>query len=122
MKSISWINCLLGIWLIISPFALGYSSVPSVLYAQVILGLLIAVFGFYNAAGMPEGAGTKSPGLSWIVAVLGILTALVPFATRYALPSKATANDVVVGVVILILALYNALKTPYRFPVHRAQH
>jgi uncharacterized membrane protein HdeD (DUF308 family) len=42
-KTLDWVNLLLGIWLIISPFVLGYMSVSAALWNDVIVGLAVVV-------------------------------------------------------------------------------
>ena len=44
MNWISWTNFVLGLWLIIAPFTLGYAGVTTAVYEDVILGILIALF------------------------------------------------------------------------------
>jgi hypothetical protein len=39
----SWVNVALGIWLIISPFALGLSSIPTAVWHNVITGILVVL-------------------------------------------------------------------------------
>ncbi len=38
-----WVNILLGAWLVISPYVLGFSGLSAALWNQVIVGLLVAV-------------------------------------------------------------------------------
>lgn len=45
---LSWLNALLGIWLIVAPFILGYDS-SSALWNDVIVGLFIAFLGLWSA-------------------------------------------------------------------------
>jgi predicted MFS family arabinose efflux permease len=35
-----WINVLLGLWLIVSPWALGFNTMPTPLWNQIIVGVL----------------------------------------------------------------------------------
>lgn len=60
----SWANVILGIWLIISPFALGASSSATVVWHNVIAGIVVALLALsralvrhplqpHNAAHMP---------------------------------------------------------------------
>jgi len=50
----SWINVLLGIWLVISPFALGFFAGDG-LWNNVVLGIIIAAFALGNASsGTPK--------------------------------------------------------------------
>jgi hypothetical protein len=48
MTGLSWINFLLGIWLIISPFVLGF-TVASALSNAILLGILVGIFGLWAA-------------------------------------------------------------------------
>lgn len=45
MKNYLWIFVLCGIWLIISPFVLGYSENALPLWNDIIVGILVAVMG-----------------------------------------------------------------------------
>ena len=45
---LSWLNALLGIWLIVAPFILGYDS-SSALWNDIIVGLFIAFLGIWSA-------------------------------------------------------------------------
>ncbi len=45
----SWVNVLLGIWLIIAPFVLGYSAYATPLWNDIILGVLIAILAWTSA-------------------------------------------------------------------------
>ncbi len=38
-----WVNLILGIWVIASPFVLGFASVTMVMWAHVVIGLAVAV-------------------------------------------------------------------------------
>ena len=44
----SWSNVILGIWLLISPFVLGFAA-PRLLWNNIILGIIIALVGISNA-------------------------------------------------------------------------
>ncbi|MEK7654208.1 MAG: SPW repeat protein [Patescibacteria group bacterium] len=43
MKWLSWITLILGIWLIVSPFVLGYWRVTSALWVQITVGVLLSL-------------------------------------------------------------------------------
>src|SRR5436305_8993631 len=45
----SWANVVLGVWLIISPFALGVSSNVTVLWHNVIAGIVVALLAWSRA-------------------------------------------------------------------------
>lgn len=44
MSYVPWINFILGLWLIISPFLLGYSDVRPAMWNQIIVGILVLIF------------------------------------------------------------------------------
>jgi hypothetical protein len=50
---LSWINFLLGIWLIISPFVLGYTAASGAMTNAIILGILVAIFSLWAALARP---------------------------------------------------------------------
>ncbi len=46
---------LLGIWLIVSPFALGFREITSMTVNDVILGVIVAILGLVvSITGLPE--------------------------------------------------------------------
>ncbi len=59
MRWLNWNNVALGTWLIVAPFALGYSSVPGVAGEDALLGMAIATFALWRALGQP-GVGGES--------------------------------------------------------------
>ncbi len=48
MKWLSWITLALGVWLIISPFVLGYWRVTSALWSQVAAGVLVSLIALWQ--------------------------------------------------------------------------
>lgn len=44
-----WLNLIVGIWLIIAPFALGYTDQPGPMWNQIIVGLLIGADALWAA-------------------------------------------------------------------------
>lgn len=46
---LSWINVVLGAWLIIAPFVLGYGGHTHPMWNDVIVGILVAAFGVWSA-------------------------------------------------------------------------
>ncbi|HET6370835.1 MAG TPA: SPW repeat protein [Nitrospiria bacterium] len=44
MYTLPWINFILGIWLIISPFVLGHTAQHDVLWNEIITGVLVVIF------------------------------------------------------------------------------
>lgn len=57
----SWTNVVLGIWLLIAPFALGYSATTAAMTNDIIVGLIVAALGTWSALASrdyhPTGTG-----------------------------------------------------------------
>jgi uncharacterized membrane protein len=47
---ISWVNLLLGIWVLIAPFALLYQRTPGITTSNVITGIVLIVFAAWSGA------------------------------------------------------------------------
>ncbi len=62
MTSIPWINFTLGLWLIISPFLLGYSHIRSAMWNEIIVGFLILIFSSKLAASVTGRRTSYGPG------------------------------------------------------------
>lgn len=43
-----WLNVILGIWLIVAPFVLGYSTLTNAMWNDIIVGVLVAVIAFFS--------------------------------------------------------------------------
>jgi hypothetical protein len=103
MKRITWINLILGIWLIVSPFALGHSANAVVTANNIIFGGLFVVASAWILA---EGAGYA--GMNWFQLLCSIWVIVSPFALGYQQLTRAMQNDVIVGVIALIVTLIEA--------------
>lgn len=49
----SWVNFVLGVWLILAPFVLGYPTGSTAFYNDIILGIIIAVLAAVSALSTP---------------------------------------------------------------------
>lgn len=98
-RTLSGINFLLGAWLILSPFILGYTS-PAARWTQTTFGvfiLLLAGLRFF----MP-----KLEWASWFTGLCGLWLIVAPFLLHYEL-STAYWNEVITGIIISTLAFWN---------------
>jgi hypothetical protein len=91
-------NAVLGGWLIIAPFALGFQSELSALATTVAVGLLLLATAL-GAIFVPR-AWEK-----WTETVLGLALAVSPWVVGFSTQS-ARVNAVVTGLVVLTLALW----------------
>ena len=114
MKWPSWTNAVLGVWLILAPFALRYAS-PRATVEDIVFGLIIGGLALWRALG-PETPPMRT--VSAIVALAGLWVAIAPFALGYSTLVAAVRNDVFVGLLVLILGGIRAL-APVGQPVPR---
>jgi hypothetical protein len=99
-----WVNAVLGLYLLASPFILGFAAAGNVpTRAAWILGLAIAVFAAI-AAYLPK---------IWEEAlniILGICLIASPWGLGYVEQAKPTTNAVIVGLLVTGLAVWAMLK------------
>lgn len=104
---VSGLNLLLGLWLVIAPWALDYSSQNNAVWNQVVIGIAIAVIALVRVM-----APVQTASWSWVNAVLGAWLIIAPFVLAYNDTGRETTilwNDVIVGVLVLGLAVWSAL-------------
>jgi hypothetical protein len=102
----SGLDILAGIWLIISPFFLAYANAPRATSNDVILGIIIASLAAVRFFGAYEQAW-----LSWINVLLGIWVLISPWALGYQTVPAPLWNNVILGIIVIILAAWSALAT-----------
>ncbi len=105
-KTLSWIVALFGLWEVIAPFLLGYSTTGAALWDAIVIGVVLIVLAGWAALVSEEGT-IKS--LNWINAVLGLWLIIAPFVLTYSSVASAMWNDIIVGVIVAILAAWAAL-------------
>ncbi len=107
VRTASTVGILAGLWLIISPFILGNSGVSTVMWNEIIFGVIVAVL-----AGI-QMASTETRWPSWINFVVGLWLILAPFVLNsYTGLGAARSNDVVLGIIVGLTGLWAALATP----------
>src|ERR1051325_464116 len=102
----SGLDVLAGIWLLISPFVLLFHNIHSAAWNNVILGIVIGVLALYRFVKPAEGVG-----VSWLNVILGIWVLISPWVLRFSGYHTATVNNVVMGIIVIILAAWSALAT-----------
>jgi hypothetical protein len=109
----SGLNILAGIWLIISPFVLGFAHTATPLWNTLIAGVIVGLLAIGRVVNP-----NRSVGLSWINLLLGIWLIISPFllpgygGAYYPSYTVATPNDVVLGIVVGLLAIWSLASTP----------
>jgi hypothetical protein len=106
----SGINVLAGFWLIIAPWFLGYSGVPTALWNDVVVGAAVLIL-----AGLRAIVPGRFVAVSRANIVLGLWLIVSPFVLQYGrglvLENVATWNDIVLGVIVMASAWLSAETT-----------
>ena len=109
---VSVINTLIGIWLIISTFALvSFSNLLNARWNNVIVGILVGLFGIVRASGDSRTCW------SWSNVVLGIWLIISPFVLGFSTVVTAMWHNVIVGIVVALLAWAGAFQPTPRYVV-----
>jgi hypothetical protein len=101
-----WASWVLGIWLLISPWALQFGLDETATRNAVIVGFLIILTEVVELSVFRDWE-------EWINVVLGAWLLISPWVLGVAQPS-ATANFVIVGFLVLALALYEIRSGGFR--------
>lgn len=101
----SGLDALAGIWLLLSPFILGFMSGPATTN-NVLLGIAIAVLAIIRFSG-----AYNQSWISWVNVVLGVWVLISPWVLGFASSRVPTTNNVIVGIVVIVLAAWSALVT-----------
>jgi hypothetical protein len=114
----SGLDVLAGVWLLISPFALSFRHLHSthVGYAMtndVIFGIVIGILALIRFFST-DVRGTSW--LSWVNAVLGVWVLISPWALRYSEFAVPMWNNIVLGIVVIVLACWSALASDTNSP------
>ena len=92
-----WVNILLGIWVVISPFVLAIYSFKA-MWSNVATGAVIGILALVRWS-------MQRPGWSWLNLILGIWLVTSPFVL--VISRIAMWNNVIVGIIIAASALTN---------------
>jgi hypothetical protein len=103
----SGLNFIAGIWVLISPWAVGFTSLENLFINNLIVGGAVAVlaairsFGAYNLSW-----------LSWLNTLLGVwlIASAFVFTTMQGAPNPFW-NNAILGILIAILGIWSALST-----------
>jgi hypothetical protein len=97
----SWLNIILGIWVIISPFLVQSARLPAATWNNVIVGIVIAVLAIIRTS-VP-----RQTGWSWVNIILGVWMIISPFALG-AMTTAILWNNIVLGILIALVATGSA--------------
>ena len=109
IKTLSWLVVLVGAWEVLAPFVLGYTMATGALWDAIILGIGLIIFAGWAAL---SNEISTIRGLNWINVILGVWLILAPFIIGYTSFAAALWNDIIVGIVAVVLAGWAAIEAP----------
>lgn len=118
LKVLMWSNLVLGLWLMVSPFVLAILNlrVFQVLWEDLILGFGIATFSLCR---LLSRRGEQIAIADWLLTALALITLVNPFLYSYHNMKTAAWNNLTVGGVVFLLAVYQDWKDSEHSSLHR---
>jgi len=99
LRHVVQVNILLGAWLIIAPFVMGYSGTTVEVANDVTLGIWLIVCSWWILA-----AATRQVGASTLELIGALWLVAAPFVLHYQRMSRPFDNDIAVGILTLIVS------------------
>jgi hypothetical protein len=121
LKRLMWSNLVLGLWLMVSPFVLAILNlrVFQVLWEDLILGFGIATFSLCRRL---SRRGEQIAIADWLLTALAFITLVNPFLYSYDNMKTAAWNNLTVGAVVFLLAVYQDWKDSEHSAAHHRHH
>ena len=98
-RTIDWINLLLGVWLIISPWVLGTAASATSTAVLVVMGIALVIFSAWALVRAENRAA------EWWNIFLGVLLFFLPWIFSYSSMVSNAVESWIVGAVVAVLAL-----------------
>ena len=98
MKGASWVNLVLGIWLVFAPWVLQFGG--TVAANSVVFGFFIALVATSSLA-----VEARNHTFAWLNLLLGAWVFISPWAVGFAFLPAAFWNSFLVGTAIVVFAL-----------------
>ncbi len=100
MTRISWVNVVLGVWLVIAGLILPHASGVAVT-EDIMAGSIVALASVWAARAFRP---TVSLIASWTVALTGVWVFCAPFVLEYERARPSVINQILVGLAVAVLA------------------
>ena len=113
-KVLSWLVALAGLWEVIAAFVLGYAVSTTAFWDAIIIGVALIVLGAWAALSNQESTDKT---LDWINVVAGLWLVIAPFILGYSVVAVALWNDIIVGIVVVVLAGWAVLTMGRHHPM-----
>ena len=113
MKRVTWVNLLVGLWLIGSPYLLGYFDLSATaMTTAVVSGAVLVALSWWILAAM-----AKSIVAGWLEVVCGFWLIAAPFILSYRVSADAALNSIFAGGVVVLasaLVVWSLSQAPVR--------
>jgi len=94
-----WATLVAGLWLLISPWVVGYAADSVALTNAVIFGIAIIVYSIIELS-VPRAWE------EWLMVAAGVWLIISPWVLGFGAEARAVRDTVIVGIVVLLLALW----------------
>jgi hypothetical protein len=98
------VNLILGLWVLISPWVLGFTASSNATGDAVVVGILVALAGLLATTRWQMWE-------EWAELVLGIWLIVSPWVLGFSDLKSATYNGVILGIVIAVLGAWSLVNT-----------
>ncbi|NWG19194.1 MAG: SPW repeat protein [Chloroflexi bacterium] len=105
-----------GLWFAVSPWVLNFTAETTPFYNAVVVGLLIAICGLFDAFGIGRLSLRSMRVFGTIAALLGLWAIAAPFVLGI-VDGAARWNAILTGIVVLLVSGYDAWKMPSLAPM-----
>ncbi|MCL4801457.1 MAG: SPW repeat protein [Burkholderiales bacterium] len=93
------VNLIVGLWVLVSPWALGYAAEATPMWNAVVLGILVAaaaLIALFRVMAWEE----------WVNLALGVWLAVSPWLLGFSGLASAMWNALIAGAIVAVLALW----------------
>ncbi len=110
LSTILWVNVLMGIWVILSPFVLGFNHNIAAVWSNIATGVAIIV--------VAVASGWDSRSLPAAMVPLGVWLYASPLVLNFSHWAYFTSNIIMAFAVIAAAAVAEGVRPPPRVPTH----
>ena len=94
-----WVTLVAGIWLLVSPWVVGYAGDVAAMSNAVIFGIAIIVYSIVELS-VPRAWE------EWLMVAAGVWLIISPWVLGFSAETRAMWDMVIVGIVVALLALW----------------
>jgi hypothetical protein len=112
-RGVSGLNIVLGIWVIISPFVLAFTQYPVAMWNNIAVGCAVTLCALVRTS-----STRNQNGWSWLNVLLGAWLLISSFVLGFATLTVAMWNNIIIGVLTIIIAASTLAVARPRAPMH----